>query len=480
MACVGAAWLPGTAAHAQSLLELYRSADLADPALASARFQHQAAQERENQARAAFGVTINLSVNSSRSEYQEPTSATLPDPRQFNTRQFTLQFNQPVFKPVLTAQLQQAKAQSEQLRLQYEQTKIDALQRFVEVAFELLKARDALRHLRAEQESTAAQMAQAKRSFTVGTVSITDVRDAQARADLVAAQLAAAQSDLLLRHQLVLDLVGRSAPDLLRRELTGEAVPDLKPDSLAEWMADAHSTSPALRQAQWALEAARQETRKADMAHAPTLEASYGYTRTSETGTTTSNQPRFAEQLQMGVTLNIPLFSSGAMSSKQRESLALQAKAQADLDSARRTQALNIRQNFANVLTALSQVRGLTTAVASQAVALRANQRGYEVGMKVSAEVLAAQSKLFEAQRDLSKSRYDAWLAYFKLKGAAGQLNELDMERLDTLLTPIEPPMALPAEVLEPQALPQLTLHPVGTVPSSGRGWADLPQGTTK
>lgn len=42
----------------------------------------------------------------------------------------------------------------------------------------MLKARDALRYLRVEQESTAAQVAQAKRSFTVGTVAITDVRDA--------------------------------------------------------------------------------------------------------------------------------------------------------------------------------------------------------------------------------------------------------------------------------------------------------------
>lgn len=108
--------------------------------------------EREEQARAAFGVTGNLTI-SSHSQYAEPSNAVTPDPRTFKTKQGALQFNQPIYKPTLIAQLQQSKAQSEQ-------------------------ARDALRYLRVKRESTAAQVAQAKRSFTVGTVAITDVRDA--------------------------------------------------------------------------------------------------------------------------------------------------------------------------------------------------------------------------------------------------------------------------------------------------------------
>ena len=477
LTAVCAALIHGGAAQAQSLLELYRWADAADPALASVRAQHQATREREDQARAAFGVTANLTFSNSHSQYYEPTNGITPDPRTFNTRQAALQFNQPIYKPVLTAQLQQAKAQSEQARLQAEQTRIESVQRFVEATFELLKARDTLRYLQGEQESTAAQMAQAKRSFTVGTVAITDVRDAQAKADMVAAQVTAAQADLSLRHELFLDLVGREAPALLGRELKGDAVPSLDPAGLPEWMADAHSASPALRQAQWALQAARQETRKADMAHAPTLDASYGYTRTSETGSVTSTQKRTAEQIQMGVTLTIPLYASGALHSKQRESLALEQKAQADLESARRALAVNVRQNFSAALSAISQAKGLTTAVNSQAVALRANQRGYEVGMKVNSEVLAAQSKLFEAQRDLSKARYDAWLAYFKLKGAAGQLDEIELERLDVLLTPLDKPMELSDAILHPRELPPLKLQPIGATRPGDREGVNAPIG---
>ncbi|MGM9512735.1 TolC family protein [Roseateles sp. DB2] len=466
------------AAHGQSLLELYRAADAADPTVASARAQHRASLERENQARAAFGVSGNLTLSSNHSQYLEPTNLQTPDPRKFQSSQGGVQFTQALFKPTLIVQLEQTKAQSEQARLQGEQSRIEAMLRFVETAFDMLKARDALRYLRAEQEATAAQLAQTKRSFAVGTVAITDVRDAQAKADAVAAQVSAAEFDLSLKHQLLLDLVGHEAPGLLSRGLEAEALPRLEADSLAEWVYEAHRSSPALGQAQWALEAARQETRKADRAHAPTVEASYGINRTIESGSVTSTQRRVANQIQMGLTLTFPLYSSGAMHSKQREALALQDKAQADVDIARRSLAVSIRQSFSAALGAISQARGLATAVKSQEVALRANLRGYQVGMKVNSEVLAAQSKLFEAQRDLSKARYDAWLAFIKLKGISGQLDDNDLDNLDLLLVPLDQPLELSKDILHPTELPQLRLRPVGATRPSERGssgsiWGD-------
>ena len=65
---------------------------------------------------------------------------------------------------------------------------------------------------------------------------------------------------------------------------------------------------------------------------------------------------------------------------------------------------------------------------------MRANRRGYEVGMKVNAEVLESQTRLFEARRDLSKARYDAWIHYVKLTVAAGRASETEIALLEGLL----------------------------------------------
>jgi outer membrane protein len=98
-----------------------------------------------------------------------------------------------------------------------------------------------------------------------------------------------------------------------------------------------------------------------------------------------------------------------------------------------------VRQGYSNTLSAVSQARGLEAAARSNEVALRANRRGYEVGMRINSEVLDAQTRLFEARRDLSRARYDAWINFSKLKALAAQLSEPDLVELEGLLVAVTP-----------------------------------------
>ncbi|MGS0755699.1 TolC family protein [Roseateles sp. GG27B] len=194
------------------------------------------------------------------------------------------------------------------------------------------------------------------------------------------------------------------------------------------------------RQAQLALVAAEAELRKAWQGHAPTADLTYTYTFSSDTGTVTSIFPRRGDTSQVGISVNIPLFASGATQAKVQETVALRDKAQSDVDAARRTVQVGVRQNFSAALSPVSLARGLETATRSLEAAFQANRRGYEVGLKVNAEVLDAQSKVFESRRDLSHARYDAWLSFLKLKSFAGQLIEADVAQLDALLV-VESPL---------------------------------------
>jgi outer membrane protein len=101
-----------------------------------------------------------------------------------------------------------------------------------------------------------------------------------------------------------------------------------------------------------------------------------------------------------------------------------------------------VYEQFSAALSALMQARGLATAVSSGELALRANRRGYESGTRVMAEVLDAQSKLFETQRDLTRARYDAWLSLLRLRALAGRLGEEDFRALEALLVAV--PRELP------------------------------------
>lgn len=425
-------------ASAQPLPELYRSAALADPAVVGAQAQVRAAEHRLVQAKSAFGPTVVATYSRTETRYDEaPDFETRP----FASKQAAVQLTQPVYRPTLHSGLQGAEAGLAQAQSALEQAQAESMQRFVEACFEVLKARDALSFAQAQRVATAEQLASARRSFAVGTTPVTDVREAEAKADVVAAQLSAAQFDLELRQQTLAELVGQPAAGLLGRGLKVDSLPPVDPASVLDWLSTAMAQSPQVRQAQRAYEVADSEVSRAGQGHAPTADFTASYTMSSDTGTVTSFFPRRGNSKQVGVNVNIPLFASGATQAKVMEAMASRDKAQSDIDSARRTVTLAVRQNFTAVLSAISQARGLEAAVKSAELALRANRRGYEVGMKVNAEVLESQTKLFEARRDLSKARYDAWVNYVKLAALAGRLGEGDLQHLDSQLVEQAPPV---------------------------------------
>ena len=418
-------------AAAQPLPALYRAALANDPAAAVAQAQVRIAEERLSQAWSAFGPTVALVYN--RNDYRADEGPTF-DRRRFGSRELVVQLTQPLVRLPLHSTLDAAKAQVEQQRSALDQVRLESMQRFVEAAFEVLKARDALSFAQAQRAATAEQLASARRSFTVGRSPVTDVRDAEAKADTVAAQLAAARFDLDLRQQILAELVGRPVTGLVERGLRESSLPSVEGSQTSDWLVAAWAGNLQVQQAQRALEVAEYDVTRAERAHAPTVDLTSSYGASSDTGTATTFLPRRANTAQIGVNLNVPLFASGATQSRVREAMAARDKAQGDVDAARRSASLGIRQNLTATLSAISQARGLEAAVKSNEVALRANQRGYEVGMKVNFEVLESQTRLFEARRDLSKARYDAWVNYVRLAAVTGTLLETDMAQLDELL----------------------------------------------
>ena len=412
---------------AQTLPELAARALAADPGVRASTGALRAAEQRLVQARAAFGPTANFTASTSKTQYREEPDNKL---RPFTGDQYTLQVSQPLWRGTLIPAAQAALSQFEQAESALAQARIEAQQRLIEAMLEVFKARDVLAHAGALREAQSEQLASARKSYQVGRAAVTEVREAEARVDNAQAQWLAAEGELDLRQQVLAEIAAGPAPELVALGLAADGLPVLQAGSVQEWLTTAEASSPQMRQAQLALNAADAETRKAALAHAPSVDLNASYGKSSDTGTVTSIFARRGTSGVLSATLTIPLFASGATQSKVVEALALRDKAQGERDLARRTLVIGVRQAFVNALSALSQARALTAAERSQALSVRANQRGYEVGIKVNVDVLEAQTKLFEARRDLSRARHEAWGHYFKLRALAGQLGQADMQQL--------------------------------------------------
>jgi outer membrane protein len=428
--------LCGTA-RAEGLLQLYEAARAYDATWQSARSQYEANVFRGEQARAGILPQAGLSAGVTRSELDSRVAAPgVSSDRGFTTQQATLSASQPLYRPANVATYRQGQRQIELAEYQLTAAGQDLMIRVSQAYFDVLAAQDTLAFVRAQKAATAEQLASARRNFEVGTSTITDTREAQARYDLVLAQEIAAENDLRVKRLALDTLVGKdnTQPNPLATPLN---VPAPVPADPEAWVAAAEGNSPAILQAKKAVEIAELETEKAKAGHKPTLDltSSYGITRNPGGSATTPLDSR-TNNGNVGLAFNLPLFAGFATQNRVRETLSLEEKARSDLEATRRAVAQAVRTAYFGVQSGQGQVRALEAAEASSQSALDANRLGYQVGVRINIDVLNAQSQLFQTKRDLAAARYNVLLGHLRLRQANGTLQPEDLARLNTLLAP--------------------------------------------
>lgn len=282
-------------------------------------------------------------------------------------------------------------------------------------------------------QAVTQQLALARENFQAGLTTVADVHEAQARLALARAQVASARVEESARQAELHRLLGAAPPPLARlgRERSVQA-PALEPAAVEPWLSAAEGDNPQLLAQQLAVAIASQEVRKQSQAHGPSLDFTLGYGRNSATGSMTSPTELASRShaTQLGVQLNIPLYAGGATQSRVREALALHEKVQAELESTRRQLQAQLRQAHAAVVMGQMQVESLTAAVSASHAAVDANRIGYRLGTRINIDVLNAQQQQFSAERDLHKARADLLLNTLRLKAAAGQLREADLQAM--------------------------------------------------
>ena len=419
-------------AQAQSLMALVESARSYDAPWQSAKAQLDAATSRADQARAGLLPSAALSAGLSRAN----TSISAPTAdRSLTTQTVGINATQPLYRPANRITLQQGLRGVDVAQAQLDGVTQDLLVRVSQGYFDVLAAQDTLAFVQAQKAAVSEQLAAAKRNFEVGTSTVTDSREAQARYDLVVAQEIAADNDLRVKKLALDQLVGRTGtqPVPLAQPLQ---LPTVQPGDVATWVQQAQDAQPLVRQASIALDVAQLETKKAQTGHLPTVDLQAGYNiQRSPNGTVSAPGINSrTNSASVGVALNVPLFAGFAVQNRVKETLALEEKARADLENLRRTVAQSTRAAFYGVQSGQGQVKALEAAEASSQSALEANQLGYQVGVRINIDVLNAQSQLYQTKRDLAQARYNVLLGTLKLRQAAGTLQEADVQAIDALL----------------------------------------------
>lgn len=418
-------------AYPADLLSIFRDAQKEDAVFAAARANLLVGQEKLPQGLAgllpAVTVSGNTLYNDRDLQFRNGTPSTSA---RFNSNSLNVTATQPLFRAQNWISYAQAKNQVTQAEAVFMQAGQDLMVRVAQAYFDVLLAENSVTLAVAQKAAYTEQLAQAKRNFEVGTATITDANDAQARHDLAYSQEIGAQNDLEVKKQALRQIIGRVPPALAR--ISGGFQPQLPaPNNMESWVEQSASASPQIKIAQMSFEVATQEVARNRGGHLPTLDAVASYTDIGQGAGIQGGTGFDSTTRYIGLQLAVPIYQGGLVNSKVREALANQEKTRQDLENARRTTAQSTRAAFLGVTNGVAQIKALETALVSSQSSLDSTKLGQEVGVRTQVDVLNAQQQLISTRRDFAQAIYGYAINVLKLKAATGTLAEADLAHVN-------------------------------------------------
>lgn len=416
----------GSSAYAENLSEVYRAALGHDAVYAAAQSSYEAAREALPQARAGLLPSANLGANA---RYNDVDTSVAPS-NDFNSHGWGLSATQPIYRGQNRVAYAQAQFSVQLAENQLKLAGQDLILRAARAYFDVLLAQDTLDFIRAQKAAITEQLASAKRNFEVGTATITDTHEAQARYDLATAQEIAAENELEVKRRTLHTLSGRPISALAPLAASPQLVSPA--EEMDVWAGRSSTDNLQVRIRELAQRIAQKEIERARAGHHPTLDLTANFTDNyNQNFGTTQIDSRSAV---VGVELALPLYQGGLTTSQVREAVANRERARHELENALRDAALQTRQAYLNVTSTEAQIRALEAALASSEKSLESTQLGLQVGVRTNVDVLNAQQQVFSAKKDLAAARYNFLLSVLNLKAAAGSLSAEDLEEIDRIL----------------------------------------------
>jgi len=419
-----------TPLNAADLIDIYRDAQEYDAEYAAARAAHMAAQEKLPQGRAGLLPTLTLSgvrrrqlINTNRGSEVTIDNTSL-----------VIKAIQPLFRMENFVAYQQSKIQVMQADAQFIIAAQDLILRVAQAYFDVLIALFDVGVEEDQKKAIGQQLKQAKGSFEAGTSTIVDTYEAQARFDLTVSRLIIARNALEVNKRKLQKITGRFPDNLARLRESDLDLFALKYASMEDWLTVAEQNSLTIRVQQAVYEIAKKEVERARAGHYPTLDLVALYSDQEGVGGAITGQGIDLTSKEIGIQLNVPIFSGFAVQSRVREALANQERVFEDMKNTRRNTALQVSQQYLNATNGTALVRALRQAVISSKSQFESTKLGQEVGVRIEVDVLNAQGLYSIARRDLARAYYNFFMSRLRLKAEAGELDEEDLRQINETL----------------------------------------------
>lgn len=421
VACTGAwaqAAAPAAPAATVTLSELYRQARPIEARLKVAESTFRSNAEQLPQAQAQLRPQVQLSAG----RFKNSLDSTVPgllgpvDTRDnYISRSDTLQLRQPLYRPQQWAAVKSAEHIVGAAQAQRDQEYGNFATRVATAYFDAVLSTGQVQYTRELVEQLRLQLTAAQRLFAAGQGIRTDVDEVQAQLDsALADQIEAGQYQAFSAQQLAVLLGGRPA-----------GVPALKLETLdsllagadldvGAWQERARARSSELRQLREQLAASREDLRRAESGHKPTLDLIAQRSRTQNDNVTRLRSA--FDNTSLGVQLNFPIYSGGLVNSQVRQALSDVEKNEFALDAGLVDLDSRVRKEHRSVVEGIARLRALQQAVASARTAQLSAERSFQAGVRTRVDIARAIQRVAQQQRDALQSACSTLLARLRLE----------------------------------------------------------------
>lgn len=421
-------------AQALDLLESYRLARQNSPTWLAAQAQAEMDRQELPMARAQLLPSLSWSMtrfkNDLTSQNKTASGQTIESESEYFSHNKSFTLKQPLFRAPLYFGYRQAQAMVSSADARLEKSEQELAISISSAYFEALLAREQIRLIEAQVAASEGVLKSSLLALERGLGTRTDIDEAQARLDLHRAQrLEAEQALLASRHQLEA-LINHPVDELAVLDHKQLPLNAPIPNDLKEWISRAERANPELRSLSASIDAAQQELHKQRANHLPSVDLVAQKVDAQSDNPISANSGY--QNKQIGLQINVPLFSGGYQSAASDRARASLNKFRHQYEATRLDISVKVRKEFQAVAEGLLKIRAYEQAEESSRRLVYSTQKGIQAGVRTQIDLLNAEQQLMLAKRDLAQARLLFIMARLRLLALSGSIEEATLVEINS------------------------------------------------
>lgn len=414
--------------NADNLYSLFNKAKYHSPHLHIAQAQQEIAYQKINQAEATKEPKLNFIGQEKKGANKTDLNA--DSKTEYRVQNYALQLSVPLFNKVKNEEILSAKLNEKVAIEQFQTNYNELLINLVESYFKLLNLNSKLELIKQQKIQVLEQKKIANANFNQGMVSITDLKEADAKYTTLLSQENSLNLEIKREKNILSEFIGSKEFVVDVKFPTLSQLPPIFEKDQEQFDQLLLTNNNQIKISKLNLNIAKQEVEKEKAVGYPTINFTSKLSRNFDSQDSAFVAKQDGWDYLYGVEMNLPMYNSENQY-KIKELYATLNKNKYELDLNIQKQRTQMHEAFYNTLSAISKTNGMKDAELASEKAWLSNKRAYEVGMRVNAEVLEAQSKYYESKQERLTAWYEAWQNYIKLRSILGLLTDNEIIDID-------------------------------------------------